>query len=142
MDLTLTLIMKGKQTITPRLIRFRDAPGYLGMSRAAFNELVRRFVTEAPLGKQGILFDRLELDAWADEYMNGNGRPGNRSDKWQKQAKRQGLPKSVKSGISTKESEEDAYAKARERATSGKQKPTSQGGSKKYAKRKSMVKDR
>ena len=135
--------MKGNQTIPPRLIRFRDAPGYLGMNRAAFNELVRPFVTEAPLGKQGILFNTLELDAWADEYMDRNGRPGNRSDKWEtKQAKHQGSLKRVKSGKSTKESEEDAYAKARERATSRRQKPTSQGGSKKYAKRKSMVKDR
>ena len=60
--------MKGNQTTPPRLIRFRDAPGYLGMNRAAFNELVRPFVTEAPLWKQGILFNTLELDAWADEY--------------------------------------------------------------------------
>jgi hypothetical protein len=134
--------MSGKIKIPPRLIRFRDAPSYLGMDRSAFNKLVRPHVTEAPLGKQGIVFDTLELNSWADDYMHRNGRPGNRSDKWQKQAKRQGLPKSVKSGISTKESEADAYAKAREQAISEKQKPTSQGGSKKYAKRKSMVKGR
>ncbi len=123
--------MKGKTTITPRLMRFRDAPRYMGMDRAAFNKMVRPHVTEAPIGKQGVVFKTLELNSWADDYMERNGRPGNRSDLYQKQAKLQGLPKLVKSGTSTKESEEDAFAKALERTTSGKQKPTSQGGSKK-----------
>lgn len=62
--------------LLPRLIRLRDAPGYLGMDRNKFNAEVRPFVTEIPLGKQAVAFDRLDLDAWVDHYKNCNGRPG------------------------------------------------------------------
>lgn len=54
-------------TILPRLIRFRDAPAYLGMDRNKFNADVRPTLTEIPLGKQAIAFDRLELDAWVED---------------------------------------------------------------------------
>lgn len=60
----------------PRLIRFRDAPHYLGMDRNRFNVEVRPFVTEVKIGKQGVAFDRLELDAWVEDYLARNGRPG------------------------------------------------------------------
>ena len=53
-------------TLQPRLVRMRDAPGYLGMDRNRFNPEVRPFLTEVPLGTQRIAFDRLDLDAWAD----------------------------------------------------------------------------
>ena len=56
-------------------MRFRDAPRYLGMDRNRFNAEVRPYLTEIPIGKQGIGFDRLELDAWVDDYMSRNGRP-------------------------------------------------------------------
>jgi hypothetical protein len=59
----------------PRIIRFRDAPRYLGMDRNRFNREVRPSLTEIPIGKQGIGFDRLELDAWVDDYVARNGRP-------------------------------------------------------------------
>jgi hypothetical protein len=62
----------------PRIIRFRDAPRYLGMDRNRFNTEVRPRVTEIPIGNQGIGFDRLELDAWVDDYVSPNGRPGRR----------------------------------------------------------------
>ena len=58
-----------------RFYRLRDAAGYVGMSVALFNELVRPYLTEIPIGKQGIAFDQLELDAWADHHMAANGRP-------------------------------------------------------------------
>lgn len=58
----------------PRLIRQRDAPGYLGMDRNKFNKDVRPFLTEIPLGRQALAFDRLELDAWVEEYIECNGR--------------------------------------------------------------------
>jgi hypothetical protein len=61
--------------LLPRLIRFRDAPYYLGMDRNRFNAEVRPCLTEIPIGKQGIGFDRLELDAWLDDYIARNGRP-------------------------------------------------------------------
>ena len=59
----------------PRIIRFRDAPHYLGMDRNRFNAEVRPYLTEVPIGTQGIGFDRLELDAWFEDYKSRNGRP-------------------------------------------------------------------
>jgi len=64
-----------RTSIQPRIIRLRDAPAYLGMDRNRFNAEVRRFLTEIPIGKQGIGFDRLELDAWVEDYVARNGRP-------------------------------------------------------------------
>jgi predicted DNA-binding transcriptional regulator AlpA len=61
--------------LLPRIIRFRDAPRYVGMDRNCFNSEVRPHLTEIPVGKQGVGFDRLELDAWVDEYKSRNGRP-------------------------------------------------------------------
>jgi hypothetical protein len=61
-------------TIIPRIIRMRDAPGYLGMDKNRFSAEVRPLLTEIPMGVQGIGFDRLELDAWADQYIERNGR--------------------------------------------------------------------
>ena len=55
--------------ILPRFIRFGDAPGYLGMCRDEFNKTVRPNVREFPIGKQGVAFDRHELDEWADAYI-------------------------------------------------------------------------
>ncbi|WP_259697633.1 hypothetical protein [Pseudomonas brassicacearum] len=55
--------------IAPRFIRFMDAPGYLGMCRDEFNKTVRPNVREFPIGKQGVAFDRIELDEWADAYV-------------------------------------------------------------------------
>jgi predicted DNA-binding transcriptional regulator AlpA len=60
--------------LLPRIIRFRDAPRYVGMDRNRFNSEVRPHLTEIPVGKQGIGFDRLELDAWIDDYKMRNGR--------------------------------------------------------------------
>jgi len=67
-----------KDRLAPRLIRCRDAPYYLGMDRNRFNAEVRPQLTEIPLGAQGIAFDRLDLDAWVDDYKSRNGRPAPR----------------------------------------------------------------
>lgn len=64
----------GNVHLLPRLIRFRDAPDYLGMDRNRFNKEVRPFVTVIPIGIQGIAFDRLELDEWVVQYIERNGR--------------------------------------------------------------------
>jgi len=48
------------------------------MDRNRFNTEVRPYLTEIPIGKQGIAFDRLDLDAWVDQYKSRNGRPGQR----------------------------------------------------------------
>ena len=66
--------MDRQAPLLPRFIRQRDAPGYLGMDRNKFNADVRPYLTEIPLGKQALAFDRLELDAWAEEYISRNGR--------------------------------------------------------------------
>ncbi len=65
---------KSALMLLPRLIRLRDAPAYCGMDRNKFNAEVRPELTEVPLGKQAVAFDRLELDAWIDDYMSRNGR--------------------------------------------------------------------
>ena len=62
--------------LLPRLVRLRDAPAYLGMDRNRFNAEVRPHLTNIPIGRQGIAFDRLELDAWVEDYISRNGRPG------------------------------------------------------------------
>jgi len=60
--------------LLPRLVRLRDVPGYLGMDRNRFNREVRPHLTTIPIGRQGIAFDRLELDAWVEDYVSRNGR--------------------------------------------------------------------
>jgi hypothetical protein len=61
-------------SILPRLIRVRDAPAYCGIDRNKFNRELRPHLTEIPLGKQAIAFDRIELDALIDDYISRNGR--------------------------------------------------------------------
>jgi hypothetical protein len=58
----------------PRVLRLRDAPRYLGMDRNRFNAEVRPYVREIRIGRQGVAFDRLELDAWWEQYQSRNGR--------------------------------------------------------------------
>ena len=60
--------------LLPRFIRLRDAPGYLGMDRNRFNAEVRPWLSEIPIGRQGIAFDRLDPDRFAEEYKRRNGR--------------------------------------------------------------------
>jgi predicted DNA-binding transcriptional regulator AlpA len=62
--------------VIPRLIRLRDAPFYLGMDRNRFNAEIRPFLTQIPIGEQGIAFDRLELDTWVEQYKSRNGHRG------------------------------------------------------------------
>ena len=72
------MTMADHRPVLPRFIRLRDGPFYLGMDRNRFNAEVRPSLTEIPIGKQGVAFDRLDLDAWADDYKRRNGRPGSR----------------------------------------------------------------
>ena len=57
-----------------RIYRLRDAPKYLGMDVNRFNKEVRPYLTEIPIGIQGIGFDVLEIDAWLEHYIAQNGR--------------------------------------------------------------------
>jgi hypothetical protein len=108
--------------VQPRIIRFRDAPFYLGMDRGRFNAEVRPYLTEIPIGIQGIGFDRLELDAWLDDYKSRNGRPGRKGvNSWDAReypASSLGLV----SGTSTSTSSGGEFARALERLGSKKQK--------------------
>ena len=67
--------------IMPRVLRLRDAPRYLGMNRNLFNAEIRPYLTEVRIGRQGVAFDRLELDAWWEQYKSRNERPAARRNK-------------------------------------------------------------
>lgn len=67
--------------LLPRLVRHRDAPAYLGVDRNRFDSEIRPVLTEIPIGRRGRAFDRLELDAWADAYIEARGRPSRKSTK-------------------------------------------------------------
>ena len=115
--------------LQPRFVRFRDAPDYLGMDRNRFNAEVRPYLTEIPIGTQGVAFDRLDLDAWAEHYKNRNGRPGQKKGvmTWDEK----NLLDSIcvmGSGISTSSSEESEFARALDRVSSRKRRYTSQKG--------------
>ena len=112
--------------IPPRLIRLRDAPGYLGMDPNTFNAEVRPYLVEIPIGKQGLAFDRLDLDAWVDQYKNRNGRPGKATGGkplWDRKF-HQGSSREAISGTSEKRLQEEKFKKALERAISKKQSAT------------------
>ena len=116
------LLPKGKSAfasqLLPRILRFRDAPAYLGMDRNRFNAEVRPHLTEISIGTQGVGFDRLELDAWLDEYIARNGRPARKgANTWDANIS----PVSScgpESGTSTSASAGGEFARALERVTS------------------------
>ena len=114
----------GNSNLLPRIIRFRDAPVYLGMDRNRFNRIVRPFITEIPIGIQGIGFDRLELDRWADQYIESNGRPGGNTsgDELWDEKNPQGSLTEMESGTSTNGSVGDVFAKAVQQVHSQRQK--------------------
>lgn len=105
-----------------RFIRLRDAFDYLGMDKNRFNAEVRPYLIEIPIGRQGIAFDRLEMDAWADQYMARNGRPAAKRRKPWDVEERQDSSKGVGSGTLRRELRGmDAYERARERVITVKQ---------------------
>jgi hypothetical protein len=110
------------------------------MDRNRFNAEVRPFLTNIPIGRQGIAFDRLELDAWVDDYVSCNGRPGlPKGDSIWDAKERQGSSRDKGSGISTSASVGNAFAKALERLNRKKPNSSSQGKSKKLDRRKSTA---
>ncbi len=58
------LAMTGKV----RFLRPRDAPQFIGMDKNSFTANVRPYLTEIPIGAQGIAFDCLAIEAVADYY--------------------------------------------------------------------------
>lgn len=115
-------LRENRAVIVPRLIRLRDAPRYLGMDKNRFNREVRPFLTEIRIGTQGVAFDRLEMEAAADDYKSRNGRPAaERSKPWDNQ-RRPVSSSVVGSGTSIRSSEEQEFAKALARVTGEEQK--------------------
>ncbi len=113
--------------LLPRIIRFRDSPFYLGMDRRRFNAEVRPYLTEIPIGKQGVAFDRVELDDWMDEYIARNGRPSPRGGtKWDAN-KRRGSSNVRALGTLTSVSTGDEFARALENVNLPKRRSTSRG---------------
>ena len=113
--------ISGNLILQPRVIRFKDAPGYLGMNRNRFNAEVRPFIAEVPMGKQGVAFDRLDLDDWFDDYKSRNGRPGQpKGERLWDAKERQGSSKELVTGISTSKSTDGVFAKAVEQIASKK----------------------
>ncbi len=113
--------------LVPRFIRMRDAPAYLGMDKNRFNRDVRPTLAAIPIGTQGIAFDRLDLDSWADDHKSRNGHPAAQPEReklWETKERRVS-PNGVGSGTSISSSEEHAFAKALEQVTSGKPKSIS-----------------
>jgi hypothetical protein len=114
--------------LLPRLVRFRDAPAYLGMDRNRFNREVRPNLTNIPIGRQGIAFDRLELDAWVEEYISCNGRPGRLQGErlWDAVEDRRASVSGAAFGTSTNGSKGGEFAKALAQIKSRKRSDTSQ----------------
>lgn len=113
--------------IAPRIIRFRDAPRYLGMDRNRFNTEVRPHLTEVPIGKQGIGFDRHELDAWFVDYKSRNGRPSRKGASTWDANKFPASSCGPESGTSTSGSAGGEFARALDQVTSKKRNGSSRG---------------
>jgi hypothetical protein len=115
-------VPQSSSRLLPRFVRFRDAPAFFGMNKNLFNREVRPRLTEIRIGRQGRAFDRLEMEATAEEYRSRNGRPAAaRSKPWDKtEGECQDSNDVVESGTSTRLSTERAFAKALEHATSRK----------------------
>jgi len=116
---------EGLPGIRPRVVRFRDAPHYLGMDRNRFNAEVRPYLTEVPIGIQGIGFDRLELDAWFEDYKSRNGRPARKGVGIWDANKYPVSSCGAGSGISTSASSGGEFAKALAQLNSRKPSDTS-----------------
>jgi predicted DNA-binding transcriptional regulator AlpA len=111
--------------ISPRVIRLRDAPTYLGMKKDHFNQNVRPLLPPIAIGARGIGFDRLDLDAWIEHHKPDDNRSilnlgDNIWDKKECQASSNG----VSYGTLTNVSLENEFVRAVERATSLKRKNT------------------
>ena len=122
---TVSVATSRNLVLQPRMIRLKDAPGYLGMDRNRFNTEVRPFITEMRVGKQGIAFDRLDLDAWADHYKSRNGRPVQpKGERLWDAKERQGSDYVGASGKSTRSFSDNELSNLLDQATSRKRKNT------------------
>ena len=125
-----------RQPIAARFIRAMDAPTYLGMCRDVFNRTVRPHVREFPIGARGVAFDREELDAWADAYVqqaaiaknpaqanNQGAASAKEKSQWREKPSRASR-RGTGSGTSTRGSTENEFTKALELVTGRKRRST------------------
>ena len=104
-----------------RYYRLRQAHEYLGMCIHEFNKTARPYLVEIKIGKQGIAFDRLELDAFAEYYKQRNGRPAKLKGVTLWDAKKlQGSRNVMASGELIKRSVDSEFAKVLEQSRSKK----------------------
>jgi len=96
------------------------------MDKNRFNAEVHPHLTEFPIGNHGVGFDRLDLDAWVEEYKARNGRPGKALKEEGTWAKRshQDCYGAASIGTSARSVVDSAFEKALVRATLKKPKNT------------------
>ena len=101
------------KTLAPRLIRFRDAPRYLGMDRNRFNAEVRPILTEIPIGARALPSTALNSTLGSTTIPSRNGRPGRSKGGQSWDARRcQASSSEAASGMSTSTSAGGAFARA------------------------------
>ena len=112
--------MQTEQNSDPdRYYRLKRAHKYLGMCIHEFNKTARPYLTEIKIGTQGIAFDRVELDDFAEYYKRRNGRPAKLKGVtlWDAQ-NRQASRNVLESGKLTKRSVDSEFVKVLEQARS------------------------
>src|SRR6266478_9422454 len=124
----------------PRFLRPPAAAAYLAMNKNSFKRLVRPWVRAVPIGKRAIAFDRLALDAWAEEYSQCNGRPAHELEgrQWEREPCLDSTNRSVQTAASSGKSISEsatmaAFARALAQATTLKRSGTSRDGSSRSA---------
>ena len=113
--------------LLPRFIRHKDAPAYLGVDRNKFDAEIRPGLTEIPLGKRSLAFDRLDLDAWADEYKRRNGRSSRKNGKLSCEQEQKVFKSMTTASVQSTKSIKSA-ASSRASASSAKKPPKSGSG--------------
>ena len=110
--------------IQPRILRVGQAIKYSGLSRPLFKEHIRPKCGEITIGKQGIGFEKVEIDKALDDYIARYGcAPKEEQETSEcKKEKQQDSSSTGTSGISTNGLAESAFARAAKRATNKKHK--------------------
>src|SRR5690349_20515283 len=78
--------------LLPRLLRPAQAAAYLGVGETLFERDIRPYLTEIPLGKSGVGFDRVDLDAWVEQHKARRGRPPQKGNPWDAREQRVSAP--------------------------------------------------
>jgi len=93
---------KKELSFTPRVLRQKDAPAYLGMSERIFNKDIRPHLIEIRIGGRGVGYDRVEIDEVFDIYKERNGHPGKKGGSLCLEKGRRDFSKEINFGGSSK----------------------------------------